>query len=225
MNIFIYRIKLLKFTLNLVIKKIYIVQHFYHKIHDWFHSHELINSVIDYVREPALFVEIGAWKGRSVAYTAVNTINSGKDIKIDVVDTFQGMWETQEEYKDYNTSNLLQEFKSNISSVKSIINRIHVMKSIEAAKKYENESLDFVFIDGAHDTQSVYEDCKAWFPKIKKKGIIAGDDIQLKSVQKGISMWNKEFKKRSFHLVRMNHGYWYQHQNGKTNWLSIIKSD
>lgn len=197
------------------------MQHFYHKIQGWFHSQELIDSVIDYVEQPAQFVEIGVWKGRSAAYTAVSIINSGKNIKLDVVDTFQK--EVDEEYKEYDTSKLLEEFQSNIKCVNSIIGKIHVMKSVEAAKKYEDESLDFVFIDGAHDTQSVYEDCKAWYSKIKPKGVIAGDDIQLNSVQKGIVKWNKENGRKSFQLVRMNHGYWYQHKHGKTEWLSVVK--
>ena len=196
------------------------MQHFYHKIQGWFHSHELIDSVIDHVIQPAWFVEIGAWKGRSTAYTAVSIINSGKDIKLDVVDTFKG---PAKGYEDYDPSKLLEEFQSNIKCVNSVIGKIHVMKSVEAAKKYQDESLDFVFIDGAHDAQSVYEDCKAWYSKIKPKGIIAGDDIQLKSVQNGLLKWNKEYEKKSFHLVRMNHGYWYQHKHGKTEWLSKLK--
>jgi hypothetical protein len=57
------------------------------------------------------------------------------------------------------------------------------MKSVEASKLYENESLDFVFIDGAHDYQSVKEDIEHWFPKVKRGGYIAGDDYNWETVK------------------------------------------
>ncbi len=48
--------------------------------------------------------------------------------------------------------------------------------STKAAATIPNNSLDFVFIDGAHDYESVCEDISAWVPKIKKGGLIIGDD-------------------------------------------------
>ena len=49
--------------------------------------------------------------------------------------------------------------------------------SVEAAKDIPDESLDFVYIDGAHDYDNVKADIKAWAPKVKIGGIIAGDDF------------------------------------------------
>jgi predicted O-methyltransferase YrrM len=48
--------------------------------------------------------------------------------------------------------------------------------SWEGAKNYSDESLDFVFIDAAHDHESVIKDLVSWYPKVKKGGIIAGHD-------------------------------------------------
>lgn len=49
--------------------------------------------------------------------------------------------------------------------------------SVEAAKKFKNNNFDFIYIDADHSYASVYLDLKAWFPKLKKDGIIAGDDF------------------------------------------------
>ena len=50
------------------------------------------------------------------------------------------------------------------------------MTSEEASKHFENESLDFVFIDGLHDYESVKNDISYWYPKVKVGGIISGHD-------------------------------------------------
>ena len=49
--------------------------------------------------------------------------------------------------------------------------------SVDAAKEVEDESLDFVYIDGAHDYENVKADIEAWAPKVRVGGIIAGDDF------------------------------------------------
>lgn len=48
--------------------------------------------------------------------------------------------------------------------------------SIEAAKDFEDGSLDFVYIDGNHRFEYVVQDIAAWLPKIRKEGMIAGHD-------------------------------------------------
>lgn len=48
--------------------------------------------------------------------------------------------------------------------------------SVEAAKRIKDESLDFVYIDADHRFESVMHDINAWFPKIRKGGIVSGHD-------------------------------------------------
>jgi len=48
--------------------------------------------------------------------------------------------------------------------------------STEAVKDFENESLDFVYIDGNHQIKYVIEDIFEWSFKIKKGGCISGHD-------------------------------------------------
>ena len=50
--------------------------------------------------------------------------------------------------------------------------------SMDAVKDFEDESLDFVFIDGNHEFVHVAEDIHYWGKKIKKGGIISGHDYR-----------------------------------------------
>merc|ERR1712232_1187361 len=45
-----------------------------------------------------------------------------------------------------------------------------------AARLFENESVDFVFVDADHDNGPVYNDLVAWWPKVRKGGHLAGHD-------------------------------------------------
>lgn len=48
--------------------------------------------------------------------------------------------------------------------------------SMDAVKDFENESIDFVFIDGNHGFKFVTEDIYEWSKKVRKGGVIAGHD-------------------------------------------------
>lgn len=48
--------------------------------------------------------------------------------------------------------------------------------SLDAVNDFEDESLDFVYIDSNHDYENCKADIKAWSKKVKKGGIVAGHD-------------------------------------------------
>ena len=52
------------------------------------------------------------------------------------------------------------------------------MTSLIAATKIIDNSLDFCYIDGDHSLEGIYDDIKAWIPKVKLGGIISGHDFK-----------------------------------------------
>jgi hypothetical protein len=51
------------------------------------------------------------------------------------------------------------------------------MRFDEALPLFSDESLDFIYVDGyAHDGELNGRTFRDWFPKLRKGGIIAGDD-------------------------------------------------
>lgn len=158
------------------------MDHFFQNLgEDWFTYPDLYSSMVNQFSDGSHFVEIGSWKGRSSAYMAVEIKNSGKNIKFDCVDT----WNGDSNHKDPNsvwydpilkeTDGLYIEFLKNIKPVKDLINPIRAT-SVSASRLYDDESLDFVFIDGDHSYESVKDDINHWLPKVKIGGVIAGHD-------------------------------------------------
>ena len=151
------------------------MEHFYQNLgENWFTYPGLYSMVVDRFPTDSHFVEVGVWKGMSAVYMAVEIINSGKNIRFDCVDNWEYI-DSQEEIPETMFNNLYETFLNNIEPVKHIITPVREL-SWDGAKHYEDESLDFIFIDAAHDYESVKKDIAAWFPKIKKGGIISGHD-------------------------------------------------
>ena len=53
---------------------------------------------------------------------------------------------------------------------------LHKGSSTEMAEKFEDGSLDYVYIDADHRYQGVLADITAWYPKVKSGGFICGHD-------------------------------------------------
>jgi SAM-dependent methyltransferase len=151
------------------------MEHFYQKIgEDWFTYPNLYKKMVGNNNNGSHFVEVGVWKGRSTSFMAVEIINSNKNIKFDCVDTWEGSVEHQN-YDIISEKKLFDVFSENIEPVSHIINPIR-MKSLEAVNLYDDESLDFVFIDASHEYEDVKNDILAWLPKVKEGGFIGGHD-------------------------------------------------
>jgi predicted O-methyltransferase YrrM len=170
------------------------MNHFYQNIgEDWFTYPNLYKMAVDKF-DNAKFVEIGSWKGRSSVFMAVEIFNSKKNIEFYCVDTWRGSIE-HIGMEILNNDGLYKEFIKNIEPVSNIIKPIR-MTSEEASKNFEDESLDFVFIDAAHDYESVKNDIDFWYPKIKKEGIIGGHDYEWAGVNTAVKEWAKKNNKQ-----------------------------
>ena len=154
------------------------MNHFYENIQGWFYYADIYSNAVVEAINPAHFVEVGAWKGRSSAYMIVEIINSGKDIKFDVVDTWKGSDEEAHKNDLYVQSDSLYDlFISNLKPVEKYYTPKR-MTSIEASKLYEDNSLDFVLLDAGHTYEDVKADILAWLPKVKKRAVLTGDDYR-----------------------------------------------
>lgn len=162
------------------------MQHFYENIFGWFGFYETYSKMVNKF-DNAHFVEIGAYLGKSTSYMAVEIINSKKNIRFDVIDTWEGSLGESNitSRKEFIEGTLYTDFLNNIEPVKDHIN-ILKMTSLEGSKLYQDNSLDFVFIDADHSYESVKNDIESWLPKVKKGGYISGDDYNWSTVRQAV---------------------------------------
>ena len=139
-------------------------KYFPNKIWGFFTWTTLYSDMLDRFPDGSTFVEIGVLEGQSLAYLIQEMIIRGKNINIIAVDYFQK-----------KSGNSLDRFNKNMAKVQDKF-RLIVGTSVNASKQIPDDSVDFVFIDAAHDYDNVRDDILAWQPKVKKGGVMAGHD-------------------------------------------------
>lgn len=72
-------------------------------------------------------------------------------------------------------------YKNAIENIKGYEERAIMIRanSKTASEMFQDESLDFIFIDANHAYDYVVEDINLWFPKLKKGGVFSGHDYIL----------------------------------------------
>jgi len=73
-----------------------------------------------------------------------------------------------------------ENIKNSINGHKSIMIE---KSSIDAAKDFEDETFDFVFLDSYLTKEDVFHDLRSWYPKVKNGGIFAGHDFHFNPVK------------------------------------------
>jgi len=84
--------------------------------------------------------------------------------------------------------------------------------SIEVADLIEDESLDFVFIDGLHTYEGVKADLEAWFTKVRPGGFIIGDDYKYPRFPGVTQAVDEFFKPTNLQIITEHPSYkhfWY----------------
>ncbi len=150
------------------------------QIPGWFDYQTLYDAAVERVPSAGALVEVGSWLGRSTAYLAAKIKQSGKSLRFYTVDHTLGSNEPEHaaavnaaggNFAGALVNNLVQ--CGVFDAVVPILT-----SSLEASRLFAAGSLDFVFLDAAHDYASVRDDIAAWWPKIAPGGMLAGHDYQ-----------------------------------------------
>lgn len=106
-------------------------------------------------------------------------------------------WKPLRDYRDYTRRSTFDRLRQDAEKrLASFANYEFIKKlSMEAVHDFDNESLDFVYIDGNHNFQNVTNDIVEWSKKVKPGGIISGHD------------YFKPGNRAPIHVVQVLQGY------------------
>ena len=65
--------------------------------------------------------------------------------------------------------------------------------SMDAIKDFDDESLDFVYIDANHNFKYILEDITEWSKKVRKGGIVAGHDYDWGGIQQALESYKQNY--------------------------------
>jgi len=145
----------------------------------WFNYPNFYNEIAQ--KKYKVLVELGTWKGHSIIYLAKKLKEQNYEFKLYGVDLFDNSLIHQNpgnEHLKPQIKYLWEIYNENLirAKVRDVIQDIK-KNSWESANEFEDESVDFVFIDSDHKYESVVKDIQSWLPKIKKGGMMSGHDF------------------------------------------------
>jgi predicted O-methyltransferase YrrM len=165
--------------------------------------YNLISELINFV-DPKMFIEIGVAYG----YHAKHILSTHSRIEYIGIDPYIPDYDKHDPFvsdvaKLFNdnaenalnrlcrvvTNNLTEEFQNRFRLIRE--------SSTQASIQFEDHQVDFIFIDGNHQKNSIKADLKVWWPKIKVGGVLVCDDYRWPSVAETIKKF-KGFDGRGF---------------------------
>ncbi len=191
--------------------------------HGWYGNSQWIKNLMS-VNKISTCIEVGSWLGCSTVHIASLLQPNGK---LYAVDTWEGCIQHVEnpEWKAMLPT-LYKQFLSNMihANLTDIVVPMR-MTSLEGAKILSQKfsAVDMVYIDAAHDTQSVWNDLHAYWPLIKRKtGILCGDDWSWETVRAAVVQFAQKY-----HLtIYAEYNFWFlKKENGGYCYKSFLNAD
>ncbi len=150
--------------------------------------------ILEQLNKNSIFVEVGVWKGE-FSREILNVSNPKLLVLVDswsydenvrgCAPQVNGEEPLNQSFFDKAKQETYNKFKND----KNV--RILEMNSYGASSYYEDDYFDYIYLDAEHTYKAVINDLNLWYPKLKKNGILFGDDYY----------WREEDDTLSLHIA------------------------
>ena len=166
-----------------------------HDVEGWCNYRPFYTKIAEQLANGDTFVEVGSWLGQSIIHFCQRCQDLGKPMNVVCVDTFKGEegqtahLETVEKLG----GKVRAKFEDNIAKA-GVADMIRIIEgdSAQSALHFGDGSIGGVYIDAAHDYQSVRRDLAAWWPKVRAGGVFSGHDYHWHEVRQAVQEHAKE---------------------------------
>ena len=160
------------------------IRRYWYDIDGWFTWRSAQEEAVNTFADGSRFVEVGTYLGRSLCSLGEVVERSGKRIDVIGIDTCRGSGPEGLRGKDYHAGAVAEGDGSFAGALhKNVLDcgfgetiTLIISDSINAARLFNDASLEWVHLDARHDYASVKADIEAWLPKVKAGGWLSGDD-------------------------------------------------
>ena len=138
-------------------------------------------------------VEVGVLKGETSYVLLEECPNITKLYGID-------SYKAHTDYETVRSQEDMDKYRSIAEDNMKSCGERYVLKledSVNAAKMFDKEGLDFVLLDGDHTHTGIKNDLEAWYPKIKKGGYIFIHDTNVLHVYQAVKDFKNDHKIRT----------------------------
>ena|SRR3990167_2718376 len=190
--------------------------------HGWYGNAEWMKKLFAY-NKIVNAVEVGSWLGSSARHMASMLPAYGKLYCIDT-------WEGSAENRNVNEGlhllpTLYEQFLSNVIHAGLTAKIVPIkMRSEDAVGQLAQygQHFDLIYIDAAHDTESVLKDMEAYFPFVANHhGILCGDDWDANSVKIAVVAFAQKYNLTVYGAAN----FWFVAEEGRFRYRSFISSD
>ncbi len=150
--------------------------------------------ILEQLKKKSIFVEVGVWKGDF----SIEIWNVSRPKLLVLVDSWKfnenvrgcapqvnGEEPLNQEFFDQAKQDTYNKFQKE----KNV--KILDMNSTNASSNYEDYYFDYIYLDAEHTYKAVTNDLNLWYPKLKKNGVLFGDDYY----------WREEDDTLSLHIA------------------------
>ena len=135
--------------------------------------------ILEQLNKNSKIVEVGVWKGDF----SIQIWNISKPNLLILVDS----WAFDEKVRgcapqvngeEPLNQHFFDQAKNDTFSKFENIQNVNILdsNSLDASTNYEDNFFDYIYLDAEHTYDAVTNDLKVWYPKLKKNGILFGDD-------------------------------------------------
>jgi len=138
-------------------------------------------------------------------------------------------WQCYSGYREHVTQEKLDDF---VEETKERLAKYHVdlirKFSVAAATDFDDNSLDFVYIDANHRFQDVINDICYWLPKVRQGGILSGHDFVKRNnpayqchVVEAVSGYTAAYRIRPWFIMGRKEVRENEHRDKPRSWLWV----